>query len=805
MPVLRDGCAILLHGGRVLLLFVCRRAPAGRPAIWSRATACRAGLAECWQREAGGEPRWYGVAVLDDAAGGRCGGPRRSRGNRWRLAAAPRLDVAPGAAGRARPQGRGQRPRGLRLPDQAPARRVARPTRAEAQSHRAFARAFIAAAAGRDGFIEIVGAPDTGGFFAQGWSMSLHAGHHDPRRRLRGPGAARGRGGASSSATTSCRPGHGFCFFGKFWSDASLARSTPVFFERDGQLLRLDVVRERRCACRGGAARASTSRTCCRGSRAPDETMLGVPARLPPALRRRRHALAAPAPRSPPPATPCLQAPDGTLLVLGWLLDPLRRVERVLIKSTANLYGQLDAGWCALPRPDLTAGFAQDPRFANLLDERDVMHGFIAHAPAGREQTEGAEVYLELVLDDGSCLFRPLDRDAVRQRRAAAAAAAAASAPAEPELARIIDDPPRAVPCQRPAGRRASAGAARAIRRDPARRRRRRASVAAVMPFRSYAELQPLLALLAGTPEAEALDLRPRDLARRCVGGARRSSATPSPSTACSGGLVRRQRRREPWPRSSTSGVEASSRRPRARAGRPPRCRRRRAGWRACSTRQRALPVPGLLSPALTYEDGSIYFGGATGQPGATGCPRRRPMPVAAGAAEIALIDRAALQRVGGFSATSSATPMPMPTLPSACAAQGLATWCSGAVEFWMLDDPAPDPGPLRRMLRQVDARPARAARPDRREGARGMKALVVSHAHPTFSIGGAQVASYNLFQGDEVAGGLGRPLPRRGRPAGRAPPRHPADVARPGPGRDAVLVRRLRLVLPRHQRASTA
>ena len=28
------------------------------------------------------------------------------------------------------------------------------------------------------------------------------------------------------------------------------------------------------------------------------------------------------------------------------------------------------------------------------------------------------------------------------------------------------------------------------------------------------------------------------------------------------------------------------------------------------------------------------------------------------------------------------------------------------------------------------------------------MKALILSHAHPTFSIGGAQVASYNLFQG---------------------------------------------------------
>ena len=30
---------------------------------------------------------------------------------------------------------------------------------------------------------------------------------------------------------------------------------------------------------------------------------------------------------------------------------------------------------------------------------------------------------------------------------------------------------------------------------------------AALMPFRSFAQLQPILALLAGTPEAEALDL----------------------------------------------------------------------------------------------------------------------------------------------------------------------------------------------------------------------------------------------------------------------------------------------------------
>ena len=147
-----------------------------------------------------------------------------------------------------------------------------------------------------------------------------------------------------------------------------------------------------------------------------------------------------------------LQAPDGALLAIGWLLDPLRRVERALLKSTANLYAQLDADWCPLPRPDLARGFAQDPRFADLLDERDAMHGFIAHAPAQREQVAGAEVYLELVLEDGSCLFRPLavtpfesaERLPQLLRR---------SRPTEPELAPDRRGPPRARSsraCRRP-------------------------------------------------------------------------------------------------------------------------------------------------------------------------------------------------------------------------------------------------------------------------------------------------------------------------------------------------------------------
>ena len=51
------------------------------------------------------------------------------------------------------------------------------------------------------------------------------------------------------------------------------------------------------------------------------------------------------------------------------------------------------------------------------------------------------------------------------------------------------------------------------------------------------------------------------------------------------------------------------------------------------------------------------------------------------------------------------------------------------------------------------------------------MRALVLSHAHPTFSIGGAQVASYSLFTGlKELKGweahylaGVGPPVARHG------------------------------------------
>ena len=262
--------------------------------------------------------------------------------SRWRLAATPHLDVAPGPlAEHVRKAGASAREvfgflSGTCWPECAA-------DSAEAQSHRAFARAFIAAAASHDGFIEIVGSPDTGGYFAQGWSMSLQAGSDDPRRRLGGPGAARGRG-RGLRARRHPAAGSGLLPLRQVLERDGGAPG-PVFFERDGQLLRLDVVRSGLLHLAADGAREHVGRMLPR-LRAPDATIQAFQR----VCRPRFAGVDTLSPCPAPIAAACdavLQAPDGTLLVIGWLLDPLQRVERVLIKSTGNLYAQLDASWCA--------------------------------------------------------------------------------------------------------------------------------------------------------------------------------------------------------------------------------------------------------------------------------------------------------------------------------------------------------------------------------------------------------------------------------------------------------------------------
>ena len=236
-----------------------------------------------------------------------------------------------------------------------------------------------------------------------------------------------------------------------------------------------------------------------------------------------------------------------------------------------------------------------------------------------------------------------------------------AISPTEPELSRIVEEhlAPFLESVRREPARRARA-ASRAIPLGavgPARARLRRSYRSAATP-----QLQPILALLAGTPEAEMLDL---------ALVAPRAASRPRPSTSfrrafdffgLRGSLTIASEQRQP--RGAARPWGGSHDRARSCCAGCRRCCRRRPGGSArLLDEAAALPARGLLSPALTYEDGSIYFGGAAGTRARSSCglsgydagwlQRGAPRPAPAGAAEIALLDRAALAAVGGFAGAS--------------------------------------------------------------------------------------------------------------------------------------------------------
>ena len=581
--VLRDGCAILLHGGRVLLTFVCGERPPATGHLVQRdepVALDRRMLAAGTARTTGTASRSSTRLPPADAEvrSAASAGPLAAR----RGAAARRR---PGAAGRARPQGRGQRAARSSASWSGTSWPNARPTRPRRSRTAASPAPSSPRRPSHDGFIEIVGAPDTGGYFAQGWSMSLQPGTHvladaSEDLALREVEVARLRARRHPAA------GPGLLPLRQVLERRRPRAPGPVFFERDGQLLRLDVRPRTACCTSPPSARARARRA--------------HAAAAPRARRRRSRPSAASAARASPASTPSrraaapiaaacdavLQAPDGTLLVTGWLLDPLRRVERVLLKSTANLYAQLDTAWCPLPRPDLVArlrpgsALRRPPRRARR-DAR--LHRPRAGAPAS--ETDGAEVYLELVLDDGSCLFRPLAVTPFASAERLPQLLRSLS-PAEPELARIIES--HLAPflaSVRPAVALRRRGAA--IRALPLGDGTGDKRVTAVMPFRS-------LRRAAADPRAprrhpRGRGARPRPRHRRATvvgdaGEARRRLRLLRPHRRPRG----RQRRREPPPRSSTSAS-----RPRAAP--------------ACSPGSpSALPkAPGWLARLLDEADGA--------------------------------------------------------------------------------------------------------------------------------------------------------------------------------------------------------
>ncbi|MFO1106771.1 MAG: hypothetical protein U1E34_11770 [Amaricoccus sp.] len=701
-----DTQAILLHGGRALLLFEGldhapprqgRLVEPGREQAWT---------AECWRLTADGRDSWCGLAVLDalPAAGASLAEAGSLR--EWRLAAPPRIDIAPQPlADLVRRSGVDSRAVfGFLVRHLLEGRRT---DTAETQAHQAFATGFFTAAAERDGFIEILGSPDGGGLFAQGWSMSLAAGPMT-LASVAGELAVREVEVALFQRDDILPPGHGFCFFGKGWRDETLASVDAVFFENEGRLLRLDVVNGAAVQLGEAAATAHVAGMLPRLI-APDATRRAFKRVCRPCY----HGIDTLSGTSLPIGAAfdsLLQAPNGSLLAIGWLLDPLRRVDRVLIKSTRNLYAPINASWCALPRADLNKGFGSDPRFAGLLDDSDILHGFIVQAPAERAQTEGADLYLELVLDDESCLFKPVTVTPF-ETAARLPQLLGGLSPHEPELKRIVED--QLAPflaSVRPSARAPRRGAMRPIMLGTGTSQR---DVAAILPFRSLAELQPVLGLLADTPDARRLALTlvaarsvATDVLTRlgdafCFYGLEGSLVLAAEQETIAGRL--------------DAGTAATD-------GRwilswTPSALPKGQGWLDRMVSEAESLGDALLSPALTYEDGSIYFGGIASETpsadlgcafagyGAEWLPHGAPRRVAAGAPEIALIGRTLLDAVGGFSGHLFSDAFTHVDLADRLRRAGAASYCSGAVEFWMLDDPhAAQLAPFARLMQQVDA-----------------------------------------------------------------------------------------------------
>lgn len=675
--------AILLAGGRTLALF---DGVAAQPPAAGRLTATGRALAWTalgWPHGGG----WAGVAVLDGVPA--AGDELHTAGGTWQVAAAPALDIAPAPlAALVRSTG-GSAPAVLRFLTAALANHDGGP---------GFLAGFVAAVAEPDGFVEIVARPTTGGLFAQGWSMSLD------------PGAARLVSVEDASevhVATFVRddilpPGRGFCLYGKALADDAPGALDALHHERDGKLLRLDVVRGAQLHLDDAATRHVAAMLPRLG--APKET-LGAFRRI---CRPRFAGVDTLSGTALPIAAALdsvLRAPDGALLVTGWLLDPLHRVERALLKSTGNHYARLDASWCPLARPDLVTGFGADPRFAGLLDPRDAMGGFITHVPAKPAALDASELYLELVLDDGSCLFRPLSATAFECGERLPHLLGSLPQ-AEPEITRIVEDHLApflaSVPPVSPRPPRGAASQPFTLGKLGAVR-----DTVAVVPFRSWSELQPMLALLAGTPEADALELS--------LVTSRATAADTATRISEAFGFYGLSGRLVVVPEQDGAPVRldvgaAASSAPWILAW-APAALPKAPGWLArLRAEAEGLPGGGLVSPALTYEDGSIAFGGersdAAGGCGLAGfgaarLPRGEPRAAPSGAASIALIDRASLVRAGGFAGRLFGETHAHVDLAARLRRHDAGTWCSGSVEFWALEDHGPDPDS--RLVRRID------------------------------------------------------------------------------------------------------
>jgi hypothetical protein len=452
------------------------QSPANAPSGLAAAARIGQGAALLFGDHEARLPRLAGVTVAgSDAAGGRLrltAWPRATPGRVWFAGVVQFADAlpAPGAALAVRAPG---------VPDRLLGRWPAELTSAEALGAAIGARAegraaelalflaelalaapknaalagvlrrFLEVAAEDDGVVEILGRA-AGGLMLQGWGQGAEAAAEAilaERTVLRAPIVT-----ASFQRPDIAAPASGLVHLLALPADLQLPAPGAVHVVSQGRLRRRKVLPTRRLLERGETA-AHLATMLPRLAAAPDTLD---------ALRRAARPVYAGSEtlsRLGRPVAAALDAvvtlPGRGAYVMGWLLDPAGEVGSVALCDGSRFAARMERHWTRVARPDVSAGFRNDPRFASVSGD---LHGFAVFLP-GTVPGQGEGLHLALECGDGLVGFVPAPPVAgpvrTRLRRAAAtvdlfkptglAVIEAALAPLIAAAAGLVDPPEASV------------------------------------------------------------------------------------------------------------------------------------------------------------------------------------------------------------------------------------------------------------------------------------------------------------------------------------------------------------------------
>ncbi len=262
------------------------------------------------------------------------------------------------------------------------------------------AQSLLASTGPADGWIEVIGAVDTGQVFLQGWASGLPGDLVHVLAAHEGLTAGEFRS-ASVPRSDLGEQGKGFVGLLDAGKTIDPAQLRKLFFRgRDGW--RALEVYDRRVLLspmdvpahiRDGLARASANPATMLTLRRAGERFdgrdtvsdLSVPVRLGMDM--------------------VAEVPGGGFLVAGWMLDPEGHVDALTLR--AGTYGRrIDETWTRLPRADVTMAFQHNGLFSGRLDPARCDHGFLAFVPCDPTLADTA-VYFEMTVGD-TVAFYPL-------------------------------------------------------------------------------------------------------------------------------------------------------------------------------------------------------------------------------------------------------------------------------------------------------------------------------------------------------------------------------------------------------------